>query len=239
MSEGSGRGAALDWDSESRKWGLWGWLSLVQTHRLGESQSGRLGGSVAHLDANRPATEIGRRADLLWPVTRGVVALALALATLGTYAERWGLQGVGPGTQGASVRVGALAPSFTARRLTGGVASLEEFRDRVVVLNFWATWCPPCRVEMPELQAYQAEMGDRVVILGIDLGEPSEVVDAFVRQYGLTFPMLLDESGAIAATYGVTGLPTSIILDRSGTVRERVVGAMTRDALGRRVERLL
>lgn len=168
---------------------------------------------------------------------------AILLALVGTYAERWGLDtwpsGSTSGSESAFVRVGDTAPVFETVDLAGNAVSLQDYRGRVVVLNFWATWCPPCRVEMPELDAYQAEMGDRIAILGIDMGEPPGAIVPFVRQHGLRFPILLDETGAIAASYGITGLPTSLIVDRSGVVRERVTGAMTRDTLARRVERLL
>lgn len=183
-----------------------------------------------------------------WPpglsiVARSIALAAVLLALLGTYAERWGLDAwMSRSTSGSAsgfVRVGDLAPTFETVDLTGRAVSLQDYRGRVVVLNFWATWCPPCRVEMPELDAYQAEMGDRIAILGVDMGEPPGAIVPFVRQYGLRFPILLDETGAIAASYGVTGLPTSLILDPSGVVRERVTGAMTRDVLARRVERLL
>lgn len=92
---------------------------------------------------------------------------------------------------------------------------------------------------MSELDAYQAELGDRIVVLGVDMAEPKPVVAAFVGEYGLRFPILFDDTGAIAAIYGVAGLPTTVIVDRAGIVRERVSGAMTRDGLARRVERLL
>jgi peroxiredoxin len=179
------------------------------------------------------------RSDRVRVVTWTIVLLALVLTVVGTYSERWGLDRLGQRSAGVGVSVGQPAPSFSTTNLAGATLSLEDFRGRVVVLNFWATWCPPCRVEMPELDAYQAEMGDRMVVLGIDMGEPATVIAPFVREYGLRFPILLDESGTIAMTYAVTGLPTSIILDRGGIIRERVVGAMTRDGLARRVERLL
>lgn len=178
-------------------------------------------------------------AGSLSAATRLVVLAALLLALLGTYGERWGLSGIGQSGATGVARVGEQAPPFTARSLDGGTVSLEDFRGRVVVLNFWATWCGPCRVEMPEFERYQARLGDRVAILGVNMQEPPTLVAPFVRQYALTFPILLDESGAIAAPYRVTGLPTSVILDRAGIIRERVVGPMTRDVLARRVERLL
>jgi peroxiredoxin len=161
------------------------------------------------------------------------------VAILGAYGERWKLDVLADPPPRGFAGVGDVAPSFQAADLAGATVSLDDFRGRVVVVNFWATWCPPCRVELPELDAYQAAMGDRIVVLGIDTGEPSGTVEPFVRQHGLRFPILLDEGGSISAAYGVTGLPTSLIVDRSGVVRERVTGPMTRDALARRVERLL
>lgn len=170
---------------------------------------------------------------------RLIVVAALVLAGLGTYGERWGLREIASDGSASVGRVGEPAPAFTARTLDGSTASLEEFRGRVVVVNFWATWCGPCRVEMPEFERYQAQMGGQVAILGVNLQEPPSLIEPFVRQYGLTFPILLDESGTIASLYRVTGLPMSVILDRSGIVRERVIGAMTQEVLTRRVERLL
>ncbi|MBI2755925.1 MAG: TlpA family protein disulfide reductase [Chloroflexi bacterium] len=177
--------------------------------------------------------------EALTGLTRLALLAAVVLALLGTYGERWGLNGAGPGGAAGVARVGEPAPSFSAQTLAGTQVSLEDFRGRVVVLNFWATWCGPCRVEMPEFERYQAEMGDRVAILGANMQESPSVIAPFVRQYGITFPILLDESGVLAAPYRVTGLPTSVVLDRSGIIRERVVGPMTRDVLARRVERLL
>jgi len=161
------------------------------------------------------------------------------VATLGAYGERWQFDILADLPESGYVRVGDTAPSFQTVTLSGATVSLDDLRGRVVVVNFWATWCPPCRAEMPELDAYQAEMGDRVIVLGIGTGESAGVLDPFVRQHGLRFPILLDEDGAIAAMYGVVGLPTSLILDRAGVVRDRVTGPMTRDTLARRVERLL
>jgi peroxiredoxin len=170
---------------------------------------------------------------------RALALLALLIATLGAYGERWNLDVLADLPESGFVGVGDAAPDFQADRLTGATISLADLRGRIVVINFWATWCPPCRVELPELDAYQAEMGDQIVVLGVATGEPKGTVEPFVRQQGLRFPIVLDEQGSIGAAYGVAGLPTSVILDRSGIVRERVTGPMTRDTLARRVERLL
>ncbi len=185
------------------------------------------------------AASVPRRSFGLVSVTRLAVIGTLVIALLGTYGERWGLSGLDAGATTSRARVGEMAPSFAATTLDGATLSLDDVRGRVVVLNFWATWCGPCRAEMPELARYQAEHGDRVAILGVNMQEPSSVVAPFVLQYGGTLPIVLDESGAVAAPYRVTGLPTSVILDRAGVIRARVVGPMTRDVLAGRVEQLL
>jgi peroxiredoxin len=172
-------------------------------------------------------------------MTRALALFAVFMAVLGAYGERWRLDILADLPARGFASVGDAAPAFHATDLAGARVSLDDFRGRVVVVNFWATWCPPCRVELPELDAYEAEMGGRVVVLGIDSGESADTVAPFVRQHGLRFPILLDEGRAISAAYGVTGLPTSLIVDRAGIVRERVIGPMTRDTLARRVERLL
>ena len=182
---------------------------------------------------------MGARSWTASTTTQAVTVLALILALLGAYGERWNLDILADLPARSFVGVGDRAPEFRAPDLAGATVSLADFRGRIVVVNFWATWCPPCRVELPELDAYQAEMDGQIVVLGIDTGESSGAVHPFVRQHGLRFPILLDGDGAIATAYGVPGLPTSLIVDRSGVVRERVTGPMTRDTLARRVERLL
>jgi thiol-disulfide isomerase/thioredoxin len=170
---------------------------------------------------------------------RVLALLAVLVAVLGTYGERWGVDVLADLPDRGFVGVGDAAPALQTTDLAGVPVSLDSLRGRVVVVNFWATWCPPCRVELPELDAYQAEMGGRVVVLGIDSREAPDTIAPFVREQGLHFPILLDEDGAISAAYGVVGLPTSLILDRAGVVRERVTGPMTRDTLAQRVARLL
>jgi cytochrome c biogenesis protein CcmG/thiol:disulfide interchange protein DsbE len=172
-------------------------------------------------------------------LTRLAALVALLLAVLGTYSERWGLTEIGRGAPSSFARPGETAPPFSAPTLDGRRVALGDLRGRVVVLNFWATWCGPCRVEMPELERYQAQMGDRVAVLGINMQESPSAIAPFVSQYGLAFPILLDQDGSVASPYRVTGLPTSVIVDHAGVIRERVVGPMTYETLARRVEQLL
>ncbi len=135
------------------------------------------------------------------------------------------------------------APDFGLPSLAGPMIRLSDHQGKVILLNFWATWCPPCRAEMPSMEKlYQAYRDHGLVILAISSdvgGKP--VVEPYVQERGLTFPILLDPEAEVFAQYGVRGLPTSYLLDRRGRVFSADVGA--RDWSGKVarevVERLL
>jgi len=121
----------------------------------------------------------------------------------------------------------AVAPAFVLPGLSGTPVHLSDHRGRVVLLNFWATWCPPCRAEMPSMEKlYQAYRDRGLVILAISGDRAgTQVVESFVQELGLTFPILLDPEGNIFAQYGVRGLPTSYLLDRRGRIVSAEAGA--------------
>lgn len=124
------------------------------------------------------------------------------------------------------------APDLTLRDLEGNPVSLADYRGQVVLVNNWATWCPPCRAEMPVLEAYyQAHHQTGFVILAIEAGDPVEEVRAFVSQYGLSFPVLLDPDGHSLAAFGNPALPNTYIIDRQGRVRLAWTGAVNRKTL--------
>lgn len=123
--------------------------------------------------------------------------------------------------------VGNPAPDFALQDLQGRTVRLSDLRGRPVLINFWATWCGPCRKEMPELQRFYARYGDQMELLGVDLAEPRERVEAFVRQGGYGWTFVLDSSGRVAEQYLVMGLPTSFFVDAEGIVRARHIGPMT------------
>ncbi len=111
-----------------------------------------------------------------------------------------------------------LAPDFTVPRLGSGSLTLKELRGTVVFLNFWATWCPPCKEEMPSMERLYRRYKDRgfvIVAVSIDTGKPEHVV-AFVKQLGLTFPIGLDPKLEVADRFTVRALPSSFLIDREG-----------------------
>lgn len=117
------------------------------------------------------------------------------------------------------------AVDFGIPSLAGDETRLSDYSGEFVFLNFWATWCPPCREEMPSMEVMHQELSELPFrILAIDVQESPEVVDDFVEEMGYTFPILLDESGRVAANYGVRGIPTTYFISPRGTVLGMLVG---------------
>jgi peroxiredoxin len=138
---------------------------------------------------------------------------------------------------------GAPAPDFMLTTPDGLSLRLSEFRGQAVLVNLWATWCPPCRQEMPAIQKVYREYRDQgFVVLAINTTSQDDPfnIPPFVERYGLTFPILLDETGEVSAAYGLRSLPTSYFIGRDGNIREVVIGGPMAEALLRaRVEEIL
>jgi cytochrome c biogenesis protein CcmG/thiol:disulfide interchange protein DsbE len=126
-------------------------------------------------------------------------------------------------------RVGAMAPGFTLRRLVGpGEVSLAAYRGRPVVLNFWASWCNPCKSEAAVLERDWTRYRDRgVVFLGVDYHDLAPDARSFVRHHALTFPMLEDGSGRVTGSYGISQVPETYVLSREGRVVAHLAGPIT------------
>ena len=131
------------------------------------------------------------------------------------------------------IGVGSQAPAFDATNLRSGRPSgLADYQGRVILLNVWATWCQPCRVEMPAMERLARQITDtgfRVVAVSVDVGD-STVVNAFVREMGLSFDILHDPSRAIERGYQTTGVPESFVIDRHGVIVKKVIGATAWDS---------
>jgi peroxiredoxin len=122
-------------------------------------------------------------------------------------------------------QVGVPAPDFALPDLEGKVHSLSELRGRVVVVNFWATWCPPCIDEMPSLERLHQALGERgVTVIGVSVDERFSDVPAFVNKFHLTFPVLYDEGKKVSRKYQSFKYPETYILDREGRLKSKVVG---------------
>lgn len=133
-----------------------------------------------------------------------------------------------------------VAPDFTLRTVEGDIVKLSDYRGQVVLFNTWATWCPPCRAEMPDLEAYYREhRDDGFVVLAVNSQESASTVAKFVETQGFTFPVLLDPDGKVMSRYAVRGLPTSFVIDRDGMVRGVWSGQLSPARLREMVDSLL
>lgn len=130
---------------------------------------------------------------------------------------------------------GQLAPDFALTDLKGNPVKLSDLKGKKVMVNFWATWCPPCRVEMPHMQKfYEDYQSKNVVIVGVNLTTTEENPDnvkAFVEDQQLTFPIVLDQEGDVLQTYQVVAYPTTYVLDSNGVIREKFQGAINYDIM--------
>ncbi len=132
------------------------------------------------------------------------------------------------------------APDFTLPTLDGETITLSDLRGHPLLINFWATWCPPCRQEMPAMQrVYERYRARGFIVLAVNFRERADQVRPFVEDLGLTFPVLLDETGRVAAQYQVIGLPSSYFVDAQGQVKTVRVGAMSEAFIEQQVQELL
>jgi len=132
---------------------------------------------------------------------------------------------------GDSLRAGDAAPEFTISTLDGETVSLSDYRGKVVFLNFWASWCPPCRAEMPSIESLKTEMADCdfvILAVSVDSGNQEKIVkkvQSYINDNGFTFEVLIDNEMTLARNYGVTSVPTTFILDEKGVIVEVSRGA--------------
>jgi peroxiredoxin len=177
---------------------------------------------------------------------RNVLALLLvgtALAGLVWFFERPGglvtsqAVSLSASPTGAAPEVNHDAPDFEVLGLDGETHRLSDFRGRPVWINFWATWCPPCRAEAPDIQAvYDAFKGEGLVVLAVDLGEDASTVRGYATRAGLDYIVGLDTSTEVSAEYRIAGLPAHFFVDRDGVIRDWRMGSMSKETMTKKVE---
>ncbi|GAC91453.1 TlpA family protein disulfide reductase [Anoxybacillus sp. LAT_35] len=136
------------------------------------------------------------------------------------------------------IDVGEIAPDFELMTLKGKKMKLSQFRGKKVILNFWASWCPPCRAEMPEMQRFYEQYGQHVAIVAVNLTNKEknhQAVETFINEKGVSFDIMLDEQGTVSKTYEVITIPTSYIIDEQGVIRSKHVGPLSYDMMKRTV----
>ncbi|MCB0114605.1 MAG: TlpA family protein disulfide reductase [Caldilineaceae bacterium] len=206
--------------------------------RLDKAERDEMGWQNA--DPKPPASPMRRL--LVWtPVFLAMVTL-LGLLGWGLFRQQGGVSSFGtndgPFTvetlqKPASDFAGALYDPFRGQ----SDVQLSDFRGEVVVVNFWASWCPPCRDEAPILeQTWRKYKEQGVVFLGVDIWDTEQDARAYMEEFGITFPNLIDERGRIAVEYGLTGVPETYFVTPDGMISRRVIGAINRTTLEQNIE---
>jgi cytochrome c biogenesis protein CcmG, thiol:disulfide interchange protein DsbE len=176
------------------------------------------------------------------PIPRRILLVLLLLLGLGwIFVSRTSPEATTAGSIPVP-QVGFLAPDFTLNDIDGDAVALSSLRGQPVVLNFWASWCPPCKAEMPALQAVSLAYEGQAVVLAVNAANQDLSANAlaFLSQNSLTFPVLFDRDGTAQRLYSVQSLPTTFFIDAVGKIRDLVVGGpMTEAGLRSRIDALL
>nr|WP_255437590.1 redoxin domain-containing protein [Thalassobacillus sp. CUG 92003] len=144
-----------------------------------------------------------------------------------------------PQNSTSEIKKGSPAPEFRLKRLNGETVSLSDYEGEKIMINFWATWCPPCRAEMPDMEKLYKETDIEILAVNLTGTEDSRGdVNQFVNELELSFPILLDQDSSIMAKYKVSPVPTSIFVDENGTIQSVMLGAMNYDMMIKRYEEL-
>ena len=178
--------------------------------------------------SNEAAPPSGR----VWPRLAGLALAAVLVVALVAVLAYGMANRTAPTGQSGATRVGKPAPTFAMDLYGGGELSYGPDLGEPVVLNFWASWCPPCREESPLLERTWKQYRDRgVLFVGVDTQDTEQDALAYIDEFGLTFPNGLDVDGEITVAYGVVGLPVTFFIGSDGVVKRRWVGALTESQL--------
>ena len=163
--------------------------------------------------------------------TVGLLLIGLGAGIILGAAGLWMITQNGkPGTE-RSAQMGELAPDFELMNLSGESFKLVDQKGRAVIVNFWATWCDPCRDEMPLLEQASRRYQDKLVVIGVNVDEPTDQVREFQQEYRITFPILLDPGASTANQYRVSAYPTTYFVDKDGKIQSVQIGSMAESVL--------
>lgn len=138
------------------------------------------------------------------------------------------------------LQIGTKAPDFTLKALDGKQVKLSDYKGKPVIINFWASWCPACKAEMPDFEkTYQAYKDKGLVILAVDVGEPVVSVESFRQKYNLTFPILIDENSRVTRLYQVIPLPSTYFVDAQGVIRSKGLSQLLPDQLKQHLSKIM
>lgn len=173
----------------------------------------------------------------LWPFGIGIVLLIVALLLIPSKGND---ATTSQELSSVPVEVNYPAPELALQNLNGNAEALTDFRDKVVLVNNWATWCPPCKAELPTLVAfYNEHAAQGFIIIGIEAGEPANQVAPFVEQFQIGYPVWLDPDHLSGRAFQNSNLPNSYVIDRAGTIRLAWTGQISRAMLEKYVTPLL
>lgn len=167
------------------------------------------------------------------------VAVLIGLIFWGFYSVQTPNTPTNPVSSNSKLTVGIdegnIAPDFELKTLDGSSIRLSSLKGKKVILNFWATWCPPCRSEMPDIEKFYLDQKDKgLEVLAVNLTDAEKNradVAPFLKSFGITFPVVLDEKGSIGELYDVYSIPASFIIDTQGVIQKKLVGPMTYDSM--------
>ena len=144
-----------------------------------------------------------------------------------------------PADKGVGPKLGLYAPNFKTEYLNGSKFELYDLRGKPVILNFWATWCPPCVREMPNLQNFYDRYGDKVIVIGVNLGEKNKTIQNFIKKINVTFPIVLDKNKEIEEKYNLIIRPTTYFIDKNGIIVDKKLGELKKGDIEERAQKLL